>query len=117
VATFSDPTEARLAELLPEVARRAVLLVNAARDAGAPLYISSALRTPAEQQRLVAAGLSRTSTSLHLTGRAFDVDVVGFDRDALPKDWLESLGAFGESLGLRWGGRWKSIVDLGHFEF
>lgn len=55
--------------------------------------------------------------SRHLTGDAFDVDVLGMNRDDVPEWWWHQLGNFAESqLGLRWGGRWKSIRDLGHFE-
>ena len=30
-------------------------------------------------------------------------------------DWL-ALGIMGEQIGFEWGGRWKTLVDLGHFQ-
>lgn len=54
--------------------------------------------------------------SKHLSGQAFDVDVVGWSRDALPRWWWLALGQYAERLGLRWGGRWTTFYDAGHFE-
>jgi hypothetical protein len=119
VATSSssdDPTPRHLAQLSPVVQPRALALVNAARQAGIRLVITSSRRTAAEQARLVAAGRSRRPDSLHLTGRAFDVDVLGIGRDRVPRDFWAWLGPIGERLGLRWGGRWQSPYDPGHFE-
>jgi len=55
-------------------------------------------------------------SSLHVQGRAFDVDVFRVSRSSIPRWWFEQLGAFGEGLGLTWGGRWRSFYDPGHFE-
>ena len=52
----------------------------------------------------------------HLTGDAFDVDVHGFARARIPRWWFYELGRLGESLGLRWGGRFSAFWDPGHFE-
>jgi len=51
-----------------------------------------------------------------LSGLAFDVDVFGFGRDEIPLWWFYQLGALGEQLGFRWGGRWSGLRDYGHFE-
>ena len=40
---------------------------------------------------------------------------VKLDWDATDPVW-QKLGAIGEALGLRWGGRWKQ-ADMGHFEY
>lgn len=113
---FVDPTPAHLRKLHPQLAATAIILINALRDIGVPAYISSSTRTPQQQSSLVAAGRSRTLNSKHLSGRAFDFDVLGWSRDALPKWWLAQVGAFGESLGLIWGGNFKNFYDGGHFE-
>jgi len=113
---FSDPTRGHLLRLQHQTGHLAHTLVSAARGAGTPLFISSSTRTAARQRELVAAGRSATLRSRHLTGQAFDVDVLGFGRDQIPEWWLWNLGAYGEQLGLRWGGRWKVPRDLGHFE-
>lgn len=110
-----DPTLKHLPQLTAETRDRAVQLVNAARQVGVPLIITSSRRSMEEQQRLVQAGLSRTLNSAHLRGEAFDVDVMGLKRDDIPRWWLSALGSYGESLGLIWGGRW-AFYDGGHFE-
>ena len=112
---FNDPTLSHINNLHPELAARALLLINALRDIGVPAYISSSTRTRTEQKRLVSQGRSKTTESKHLIGRAFDFDVLGWSRDALPKDWLMGVGQYAEGLGLKWGGRWK-FYDGGHFE-
>lgn len=92
-------------------------MVWAAREAGYPLVITSGRRTQAEQNAHVAAGRSRTRRSKHLTGEAFDVDIFGIDRNAVPRWFWALLGPWAErELGLTWGGRWSSPYDPGHFE-
>ena len=113
---FSDPTIRHLQSLEPQVASAAFSLVSHVRNHGVPLWISSSVRSPAEQERLVRSGNSRTMRSRHLTGQAFDVDVLGFGRDQVPVWWWYQLGTLGEQLGLRWGGRWTGLRDYGHFE-
>lgn len=113
----SDPTLSKIATLDAATGDAAFWLVWAARTAGIPLIITSALRTAAEQRRLVAIGRSRTMRSKHLKGRAFDVDLFGWNRDDVPLWVWEEIGPWAETqLGLRWGGRFTSIRDLGHFE-
>lgn len=112
---YRDPTLEHLPQLTAETRDRAVQLINAARDVGVPLIITSSRRSVEEQRRLVEAGRSRTMQSAHLRGEAFDVDVMGLKRDDIPRWWFSALGAYGESLGLIWGGRW-SFYDPGHFE-
>ncbi|MEA3482770.1 MAG: M15 family metallopeptidase [Pseudomonadota bacterium] len=86
------------------------------RNLGVPLWISSSTRTLSRQQQLVAAGASRTLRSKHLTGHAFDVDVLGFGRDEVPLWWWGQLAALGAQLGLVNGGRFTGLPDWGHFE-
>ncbi len=102
--------------LEPETARLAYWLVYAARTAGVPLIITSGRRSPEEQRQLVQQGRSQTYQSRHLSGEAFDVDVAGLGRDQVPRWVWDSLGPYAESMGLDWGGRWRTLVDLGHFE-
>src|SRR5574341_314286 len=85
-----DPTPEHLAALDPTTSERAFTLVYAARLAGVPLIITSSRRSVAEQAALVDAGRSRTLQSLHITGRAFDVDVFGFQRDDVPRNDIKS---------------------------
>lgn len=59
---------------------------------------------------------AKPGASAHNFHAAFDVCFAS--RDPYPRDpdlW-EAVGRVGESVGLVWGGRWKSIVDKPHFE-
>jgi len=111
-----DPTMGHLAALAPRPRLEATYLVIAAREAGIPLIITSSRRSQWEQFKLVISGRSRTLNSAHLRGQAFDVDVAGWRRDALPEAFWASLGEYAEALGLTWGGRFKTFYDPGHFE-
>jgi peptidoglycan L-alanyl-D-glutamate endopeptidase CwlK len=64
---------------------------------------------------------ARPGHSWHNWKRAYDVCIVRFPGDLTPKNvydgpW-ERVGAIGESLGLTWGGHFKSIHDDPHFEY
>ncbi len=112
-----DPTEEMIYGLNPTTANQARWLVWACRTAGAPVIITSGRRSQAEQHRLFDAGRTKTLQSKHLRGEAFDIDVAGLSRDAVPTWFWNTVGPWAESqLGLVWGGRWKSIYDPGHFE-
>ncbi len=112
-----DPTESNLDTLEPWTRNAAEWLIWATRTAGYPVIISSARRSKDEQARLVAAGRSRTLSSKHLKGQAFDIDISGMGRDQVPRWFWDLIGPWAETnLGLRWGGRFSSIYDPGHFE-
>lgn len=112
-----DPTQQHLDSLSPSTRNKAYWMVWAVRSVGIPLIITSSIRTQVEQYKLVLAGRSKTMNSLHLQGRAFDVDLLGVSRDAVPKAFWDILGPWAEeNLQLGWGGRWRSIYDPGHFE-
>jgi len=102
--------------LSPDIQDAAFWLVYWVRTAGIPLQITSSVRTRSEQAALVSSGRSRAPQSKHLRGQAFDVDVHGIARDKIPMWFWEQLGAGGEYLGLRWGGRFSGFWDPGHFE-
>lgn len=107
-----DPTLEKLQTLQPEVQLRAYWLVKTAREQGIPLMIISGWRS-----RDLNASVGGAVNSLHLTGRAFDVQVLGYTRDQLPVSWWRSLGEWAENnLGLRWGGRFANF-DPNHFDF
>lgn len=114
--SVADPTLQLIQKLDPLTLDQAVSLLTLARNAGLPLIVTSTRRTRAQQLDLVRQGRSRTITSAHLFGRAFDVDLYGVNRDRVPIEVWNWLGPHGEQFGLTWGGRWKSFVDVGHFE-
>ena len=111
-----DRTQYWLDTLDNFTAARAEYFIDSLRRAGLPIVITSGRRTPQEQRVLVASGKSTTQNSRHLTGQAFDVDIYGQDRNRVPAWIWNSIGPYGEQLGLRWGGRWTSFRDVGHFE-
>lgn len=92
-------------------------------EAGIPVLVVDTLRTPAEHAANLAKGVSWTKHSKHLDGDAIDLvpyslwDLHGGDKlQWQPDPVWDRLGVIGESLGLRWGGRWAQ-KDLGHFEY
>jgi len=113
----------RLDDLSPRFRPLAVMLLARLVEAGIPILIIDTLRTPAEHAANLANGVSWTTKSKHLTGDAIDIcpyavfDMAGPAKllwDAGHPVWAK-IGAIGEALGLRWGGRWKQ-KDMGHFE-
>jgi peptidoglycan L-alanyl-D-glutamate endopeptidase CwlK len=102
----------------------AIELLARATEAGIAVMIIDTLRTPEEHAINLAKGVSWVTRSKHLDGLAIDIcpyDVYRVDgADKLM--WVTShpswqvLGAIGEGLGLRWGGRW-AVKDMGHFEY
>lgn len=105
----------------------AARFLELAEEAGIPTEIVQGVRTMEEQRRLYEQGRSapgrivthaEPGDSYHNYGLAFDVVPTAYK--SLP-DWnpegpaWETLGRIGESLGLEWGGRWRS-KDLPHFQ-
>ncbi len=94
--------------------------LQACRDEGLPVKITSTRRSEEEQARLYAQGRTEpgpvvtwTLNSKHVSGEAFDCTIVGApEYDDAPEAW-DLLGELGEDLGLDWGG---SFGDFGHFE-
>jgi peptidoglycan LD-endopeptidase CwlK len=115
-----DPrSEAKLREVHPDLARvvRAAALI-------CPLQfiVTEGLRTRARQEKLVAAGASKTMNSRHLTGHA--VDLAPTVDGVVRWDWplFHTLAAAmksaaeAEDVPLVWGGDWTSFKDGPHFE-
>jgi hypothetical protein len=84
----------------------------------------STLRTPDQQKDLIASGVSWTRRSKHLPqppkGLSLAIDLCPVEYLHM-KGWnptgayWQELGRVGESLGMRWGGRWVQR-DMGHLE-
>jgi len=101
-------------------------------EQGIQVAIVDTLRTPEEHAANLKTGASRTKHSKHLDGEAIDIcpyetwqahgaDKLNWDTSD-PTVWF-ALGAIGERLGLRWGGRFRPLDknglgwDAGHFEY
>lgn len=110
---FTDPTPGHLAQLDKQTRLLATYLIIAARRAGVPLIITSSKRSRTEQLKYFLSGTSRTLNSRHLYGKAFDVDVAGWSRDSVPKEFWRALGTYATGIGLKWPlPEW----DPAHFE-
>jgi len=75
-------------------------------------------RTPEQQQIYVNTGRSKTMNSNHLRRCAVDLNFFRDGKIVWDKDKVAPLGAFWESLSPknRWGGNFKSLLDVPHFE-
>lgn len=120
----------------PDLQARAAKLLAACEAAGIGVKIGETLRTAAEQDELYAQGRTKPGSivtnakgssysSMHQWGVAFDfylamdVDGDGKTSDDAYNDstgLFAKVGQMGKSLGLEWGGDWKSIVDRPHFQ-
>lgn len=105
----------------------AINLIARCVEAGIAVMIVDTLRTPEQQARNIANGVSWTKQSKHLTGDAIDIvpfeiyQLHGPDKlqwDTKDPAW-QVMGKLGEGLGLRWGGRFgpPAKPDMGHFEY
>jgi len=128
-----DLNEQRLAQLHPIVATRGRSLIALALHEGFGVLITQGLRTWKEQDVLYAKGRktpplgkafivtnAKGGQSWHNFGLAFDLVVL----DALGKaTWdlkhagWKRVGALGKSVGLEWGGDWKTFKDIPHFQY
>lgn len=120
-----------LSKLEPKTRELWLQLDALAEAEGIILDICQGFRSFAAQDALYAIGRTlpgrkvtsaRGGQSWHNFGRAFDVCIRSFPGDKTPKDvwdgpWLR-VGELGESLGLKWGGRWPwPKKDQPHFEY
>jgi peptidoglycan L-alanyl-D-glutamate endopeptidase CwlK len=116
-----------LSRLAPALATKGRTLIQRCQEAGIAIRVSQGLRTWAEQDALYVRGRTapgdirtnaRGGESFHNFGMAFDIVILESGRitwDPRHPGW-RIAGEIGTSLGLLWGGTWKSIRDLPHFE-
>ena len=112
----------------PRLQALAAELIRKCADQGLQIKIGETLRTTAEQDALYAQGRTKPGkivtnakgssySSYHQWGVAFDIyraDGCGayYDKDG----FFSKVGAIGVSIGLEWGGNWKSLTDRPHFQ-
>ena len=117
-----------ITKLHPMLQEKMQQLEAQCRKAGLTIGIGECLRTVAEQDALYAKGRTKPGnkvtnckgssySSMHQWGVAFDFyrdDGKGayYDGDG----FFTKVGKLGQSLGLEWGGSWKSITDKPHFQ-
>jgi peptidoglycan L-alanyl-D-glutamate endopeptidase CwlK len=128
LGAFDGRSELNIQTLLPAAQRKAREFMKTAA-AGTPASISikiiSGTRTFAEQDELYSHGRTKTGPKVtnargggsnHNYGVAWDIGVFK-NGQYLPESPLYAqIGTIGKSLGLEWGGDWKSLQDEPHFQ-
>lgn len=115
-------------QLHPVLQAKIKQLVALCETNGLKIGISECLRTKEEQDKLYTQGRTAPGSivtnakgssysSMHQWGVAFDFyrnDGKGayYDKDG----FFAKVGKIGQSIGLEWGGSWKSLVDKPHFQ-
>ena len=122
-------------QLHPRLQKKFKLLQKKCAQKGIKIKATECLRTAKEQDALYAKGRTapgnkvtnacgKDAKSMHQWGVAFDV-AINMDtdndgdvdiRDLYNVKLLNVVGKIGQSIGLEWGGSWKSIVDKPHFQ-
>lgn len=133
-AVASDLTDARsekiFATLQPHVIPYMRALIHSAADSGIVLKALSGTRTYAEQEEIFKRGASRAhgghsnhnfgiacDFGIFINGKYLDNEVEEHRITSRTMDAMYStVGQIGKSLGLEWGGDWKSFVDMPHFQ-
>lgn len=93
-------------------------LVQYATEQGWTVTGGELYRTVEQQQIHFKAGRSKTMNSIHLKRCAVDLNFFKGGQLIWDKTQLAPIGAYWESLHPknRWGGNFKSLVDVPHFE-
>ena len=111
--------------LHPDLIRKATKLIELAKAKGIDIIISQTFRSKEEQDALYAQGRTAPGNivtnvkypiSLHCWGIAFDVAVIINKQASWIAAHFDVVGPIGESIGLKWGGRWQNFPDKPHFE-
>lgn len=126
-----------VSQLHPTLQKKVVKLQQECKKQGIKIKIGECVRTVAEQNALYAKGRNGVPgpivtkakgtdyRSMHQWGVAFDIFLdMDVDKDGKKSDdvfnnatkLFDKVGAIGKKLGLEWGGDWKSIKDLPHFQ-
>lgn len=95
-------------------------VVKAAADRGVPLYVHTAMRSQAEQERLKADGFSQLTSGPHQRGVALDLVHTVHAWDMTRDEWQFlhdfAMSFWKETVPLRWGGDFQSLYDPAHYE-
>ncbi len=121
----------KIEDLTPETQEKFHLFAEKMAQADLPFICTCTYRSQAEQNDLYAQGRTKpgpkvtwTTLSQHTSRVAFDIVIardgkpcwdikVDVNGDHLPD--YQQAGEIGESVGLTWGGRWKT-PDRPHFQ-
>lgn len=123
--TVDPRSEANIATLHPRVQPYARSFIQKAAAAGITLKILSGLRTYEEQNALYAQGRTapgnpvtnaRGGYSNHNFGIAFDIGIFSGSKYLEESPLYQTVAPIALDLGLEWGGNWKSLQDLPHYQ-
>ena len=122
-------------QLHPTLQKKIKELKKLCADNGITIRITECLRTVSEQDALYAKGRTKPGSKVtNCQGKSYSSVhqwVVAFDyvidqdtdkdgdvdiRDLYNVKLMNVVGKLGQSIGLEWGGSWKSIVDKPHFQ-
>jgi peptidoglycan LD-endopeptidase CwlK len=115
-----------ISSLNPYVASLAQRFLQLTKANNLDVHIYNAFRSWDEQDRLFAQGRTvpgdivtnaRGGDSYHNWGLAFDAAPYENGKISDDTEKYKKMGQLGQQAGLEWGGTFKSIVDLPHFQY
>lgn len=110
-----------ISKLHPYVSGLCNKLMDLCKKEGIIIQVTSTIRDVEYQRYLYENVPGSTNTPLvgaHGFGLAFDVVPIVNGKAIWDNQVIwNKIGVLGKSLGLTWGGDWKSIIDKPHFEF
>lgn len=127
VNTWNDlVTWKRIEELHPAIREKARAFIKKAAEQGIFLRVTEAYRSFERSDELYAQGRTKPGSivsnarggeSYHNYGLAFDVVEMKDGKGLWENPNWPKIGALGKEFGFRWGGDFKSLQDLPHFEY
>lgn len=123
--TVDPRSEKNILTLHPRVQPYARSFIQQAAVVGITIKIISGLRTYAEQDALYAQGRAtlgnkvtnaRGGYSNHNFGLAFDIGIFSGTQYLEESHLYTAVAPIAIGLGLEWGGSWKTLQDLPHYQ-
>lgn len=124
--TWDEKTDQKIKKLHPQLRPLASKFINEVeKKLGIKLRITDGFRTFDEQNKLYAQGRTtagkivtnaKGGQSYHNYGLAFDCYLTENGSVTFKKAVNSEIAKIGKDLGLEWGGDWKSLKDMPHFE-
>lgn len=124
-----EKSNRKLVNVHPYVKNKAIELIKKAYAEGIYVQITQGFRSIEEQNELYAIGRTKPGKkvtnakggqSIHNYGLAFDIVILNNDGslnwNTSDKRW-KRVGQIGQSIGLEWGGTWKTFKDYPHFQY
>ena len=108
-----------IAQLEPEFQLKVMKIIDYAKQHGYDIKITSSFRTRSHQDRLRQKYKNQkgraAKVSPHMFGKAIDYQVLKNGRKS--SAGYDLIGKYAESLGVRWGGRFKTCVERWHIDY